>query len=267
MRRNAIIAIVIALVGGILVLAAIQRSLIFPRHLVRAPGEPRDKPAAAEQWWLETDEGPVEAWYLPGEGRSADEPGPAVIFAHGNGEVIDLWANLLRWYADRRIGALLVEYRGYGRSKGNPSTGKVTDDLIAFRQRLIDRPEVDPDRLIYHGRSLGGGAVCALADRHEPAALILQSTFTSLSDLAWHHYMAPSFLLRDEFDNEAYLAEADIPVFLSHGIHDEIIPVGQARQLHRAAPDSELLELECGHNDCPMRWDRIAGFLESVFDS
>jgi len=259
--RTALIAIPVLVLLVFAMLAAFQRQLVFPRQMMRSPDQPRSLPEEGEQWWLETPEGTVEAWYLDGDGRSEEHPGPAVIFGHGNGEVIDHWPGLMRWYADRGIGVLLVEYRGYGRSAGNPSSDKITDDFVAFRERLTDRPEVDADRLIYHGRSLGGGAVCNLARRHPPAALILQSTFTSLADLAWHHYMAPSFLLQDEFDNLGYVSESDVPNLITHGRSDEIIPVDQARRLHEAAADSTFVELDGGHNDGQMSWEKIESFL------
>lgn len=259
--RTALVAIPLVLLAAVVMLLAFQRQLLFPRHMIRAPDQPRGLPDGGEQWWLETPEGDLEAWYLKGDGRSEAHPGPAVVFGHGNGEVIDHWPRLMRWYADRGIGVLLVEYRGYGRSAGRPSSDNITDDFAAYRQRLADRPEVDAGRLIYHGRSLGGGAVCNLARRHPPAAFILQSTFTSLADMAWHHYFAPSFVLRDEFDNIDYVSETDVPILITHGRRDDIIPIQQARQLHEAAANSTFVELEGGHNDGEMPWDRIESFL------
>ncbi|MFB6263372.1 MAG: alpha/beta hydrolase [Bradymonadaceae bacterium] len=243
------------------VLTALQRQLIFPASLLSAPDAPDTLPTGARQWWLEVEGGRVEGWYLPGEGRSADSPGPAVMFAHGNGELIDQWPDLLRWYARRGVGALLVEYRDYGRSEGTPSIEAVRRDMQSFRDRLTARPEVDPSRLILHGRSLGGGAVCATAEESLPAALILQSTFTSIADLAWDHYRAPSFLVRADFDNRTCVETLDAPILITHGARDEVVPVRHGRRLRDAADRARYLELDCGHNDCPTRWDEIADFL------
>lgn len=263
MKRLAIVFTSVVLLG-IGMLVGLQRQMIFPRHLVEAPDKPRRLPPDAERLWLETPEGRVEAWYARGDERSADTPGPAVIFAHGNGEIIDHWPQLLEWYAARGVSALLVEYRGYGRSDGEPSAQKIGDDMLGFYEMLVDRPEVDADRLIFHGRSLGGGAVCLLARQAEPAALILQSTFTSLAELARHHFYVPSFLLRDEFDNLSYVGAASLPVLITHGSEDSVVPVEHARRLHDAAPNSVYVEIEGrGHNDAPMPWDSIASFLRS----
>ena len=69
-------------------IARLQRSILFPRHLVRAPAQPPHV-LGLERWWLSTEQGEVEACVLPGQGVSAERSGPVVLFAHGNGELID----------------------------------------------------------------------------------------------------------------------------------------------------------------------------------
>src|SRR5688572_30832441 len=109
--------------------------------------------------------GPVEGWFLPAYGVAAGRPGPAVIFAHGNAEIIDPYALELEPYRRMGVSVLLPEFRGYGRSGGEPSEEGITDDFVAFHDLLAARPDVDPSRIVFHGRSLGGGVVCALAAR------------------------------------------------------------------------------------------------------
>lgn len=240
---------------------ALQRSVLFPTHLVRAPAEPRTLPSSARQIHIDTDEGKVEGWYLEGEGRNDGAPGPAVVFAHGNAEIIDQWPELMAWYAERGIGALLAEYRGYGRSSGNPTADKIAADFRLFGDWLAARPEVDSDRLIYHGRSLGGGAVCRLAESRPPAALILQSTFTSVADLAWDHYKVPQALIGDKFPNDAIVADYDGPTLVVHGVRDDIVPVEHGRRLREAASRAAYVELDGGHNDTTIPWERVERFL------
>lgn len=242
---------------------SLQRSILFPTHLIRAPDSPRTLPGAAEQCHIDTDEGAVEGWYLRGEGRTEASSGPALLFAHGNGEIIDQWPELMEWYAARGLSTLLAEYRGYGRSAGSPTAGKITDDFRRFGDWLARRPEVDADRLVYHGRSLGGGAVCGLAETRPPAALILQSTFTSVADLAWDHYRVPEALLTDELAVEPVVADFEGPVFVFHGSRDEIVPVAHGRRLRDVARHVDYLEIDAGHNDAAVPWDRIEAFLDN----
>ena len=85
------------------------------------------------------------------------------------------------------------------------------------------------------------------------AALGLESSFASLprlvSELGW-----PSWLLRDRFVPEQALADFAAPVLLVHGWRDEVIGIGHAHSLRAALPQAQLLELDCGHNDCPRPW-------------
>jgi fermentation-respiration switch protein FrsA (DUF1100 family) len=254
------------LLGLYLVYAAVmfgcQRRLIFPRDLaVPRPNAGQGIPRL-ERLWLETPAGKVEGWFLPGDGVSPQQPGPAVIFAHGNAELIDDWPLEMSAYRRLGVSVLLPEYRGYGRSAGAPSQKALTEDFVQFYDLLAARPEVDRRRIIFHGRSIGGGVVCALAAERPPAALVLQSTFTSVADFA-KRYLVPRFLVTDPFDNEAVLPRLTCPVILFHGRRDNIIPFAQAEALQRAARGSRLVVYDCAHNDCPPDW---VDFMRAVAD-
>jgi hypothetical protein len=219
-----------------------------------------------ERWTLDHDDGVVEAFFIPGRGCTPDQPGPAVIFAHGNGELIDYWPEMLAPFRELGVSLLLPEYRGYGRSAGEPSEDGIVEDYVQYYDRLVERPEVDPSRVVFVGRSLGGGVVSALARRRAPAALILQSTFTSVPALAARWYV-PRILIRDAFDTLDLLERGfRAPVLVFHGTEDTLIPVSHARQLARAV-DAELVLYAAGHNDLPPAesdyWDRVERFLRA----
>ena len=135
----------------------LQRQMLFPRSYAVAPAN-LNKPAALREVWIDTPEGKVEAWFLPGEGVNRELPGPAVLFAHGNAEVIDNNLDLMRGYSQLGISVMACEYRGYGRSAGSPSQSAITEDFIRFFDALVAMPEVDRSRIFFNGRSLGGGA-------------------------------------------------------------------------------------------------------------
>ncbi len=265
-KRSVVVLLALVLgLGGVVLF--MQRLFLFPRHLVQTvPGAAEATPGL-EQLWLDTRQGKVEAWFLPGEGASAQTPGPAVIFAHGNGEVIDHWPGQLARYRAMGYSVLLPEYRGYGRSAGSPTAVAITDDFVRFYDLLVARPEVDGARVVFHGRSLGGGAVCALAARRKPQAVILQSTFTSVRNIM-RGYMIPGFMVMDPFDNEAVIASLDVPLLVIHGKRDALIPHHHARRLVEVAPQGRLVSYDCDHNDCPPAWgpfwSELQGFLEAL---
>jgi len=225
-----------------------QRQIMFPRGMIPAPSPDPGKAPGREQLWLETLSGRVEAWYLP-PAKPPQRPGPAVIFAHGNGELIDFWPDELAPFGRMGIGVLLVEYPGYGRSEGSPSQGSITEAFAAAYDRLKERPDIDPDRIVLFGRSLGGGAVCALAQARPSAALILMSTFINVHAFA-KNFLVPSFLVRDPFDNLAVVKTYPQPILIIHGQHDEIIPYRHGMMLYRTASNAKLLSYDCRHNDC-----------------
>lgn len=258
------VVVVLGYLEGHVVFRSLQRALLFPTYAVRVPSEPNTLPEEGEQLWLEKNGARIEAWLLPPTARDSngeDRQHPAVIFGHGNAESIDDWPRELEWYRRRGFYVLLPEYRGYGRSTGKPGEAQITSDLVDFYDRLVAKSAVDGESIVFHGRSLGGGAVCQLLEHRPARALILQSTFTSIDAIAWRHYFAPGFLVTDHFDNLEVISEVEIPVLILHGKRDELIPHSHGRKLHRAASNSRFVSLaRCGHN-CPTPWSEVGEFL------
>lgn len=239
-----------------------QESLIYPgsdREPMPAPG-PTDP--AVQQIWLETESGlALEGWYQPGRGRSAEDPGAAVLFFHGNGDLIDERWNVSGPYVERGLSFLAVEYRGYGRVGGAVDKDAMIADAHRWRAWLVKRPEVDPKRLVHHGISLGGAFALSVAETHPPAAVILESTFVSVDDLA-DRYLAPEAMLRHRYDNGRIIARVQVPVLIVHGRNDWVIPSWHARRLHALAPRSTLVETDAGHSNYRTDWDAILAFLD-----
>lgn len=231
----------------------VGRMALFPRFAAVALPRAGEGVDNLHRMWLKTNQGDVESWLILGDGVSAESPGPVVVFAHGNAELIEYWPEQLAPYLRMGVSVYLPEYRGYGRSAGTPSERAITDDFVRFHDLLVARPEVDGSRIAYHGRSLGGGAVCQLASHRPPAALILMSTFTSVCDIA-KRYMVPRRLWLDPFDSLPVVQRLGVPTLIVHGHRDTLIPVEHARSLHRAAPGSRLVLYDADHNDCPPDW-------------
>lgn len=234
----------------------LQRWILFPSSLAVPHRHAGKGVRGLERLWRDTEAGRVEAWFLPADGASASNPVPAVIFAHGNAELIEFWPATLEPYRRLGMSVLLPEYRGYGRSAGKPSEATLADDFTWFYDQLAARPDVDPKRIVYHGRSLGGGAVCALAAKRPPAAMILQSTFSSIVEIA-RRYFVPKSLVVDPFDNVAVIKNLTAPLMIVHGTEDRLIPVSHAHALIAAQPKAQLILYNADHNDCPPDWDAL----------
>jgi fermentation-respiration switch protein FrsA (DUF1100 family) len=244
-----------------------SRQIIFPRsHVGYPPGSSSQSIPGIEKTWLDTASGKVEAWFMPPAAQPS-KPAPVVIFTHGNAELIDFAPVEHKPFTQLGIGVLLVEYPGYGRSEGRPSQKSITDALIVAYDMLIERKDVDPDKIILYGRSLGGGAACALAAERPVHALILASTFTSVKSMA-ARYLIPGFIVRDPFDNRTVVQSFSGPILIIHGKNDDLIPYRHGKALHKASKNAKLITYNCGHNDCPPDytefWKDISVFLRET---
>jgi len=248
----------------------IQRSILFPSGLVGgAAGAPGvSAPPGVEVLTLDIPGGQVEAWFIPGEGVSADSPGPLVVFAHGNAELIDHWPDGLRGYKQLGISVLLPEFRSYGRSDGEPSQQALKQDYIQFYDLVAAKPEVDPARVILHGRSIGGAVVAQLATERPSAAMIQQSSPASIKRMA-RRFLAPGLLVKDPFDSVKVIESYPSPVLVMHGSKDMTIPPSHANLLAQASthPNTKLILYGVDHNTLPPAgpyWDHIEQFLEDA---
>jgi pimeloyl-ACP methyl ester carboxylesterase len=242
-----------------------QRQIMFPRFSIEIPPK-CENPPFMEKIWIKTSFGKTEAWFLPPEPKNKLTPAPAVIFAHGNGELIDLWPDELKKFNRFGIGVFLVEYPGYGRSEGTPSQKNIRETFNNAYDVLTERKDVDPAKIILLGRSLGGGAVCLLAAERPSAALILLSTFTGTRSFA-KKYFVPGFLVRDPFDNLSVIRHYSKPVLVVHGKVDEVIPYSHGTALYKSTPRATMITYACGHNDCPPDWDVFWRDIESFLDA
>jgi len=242
---------VTALAGGALYLSYLSM-LYFMQGAIIYPGTNNrvdriaPQPKGAELFHISITEGNVEALFLPASADASGPRQPAVIFGHGNGEVIDYWVSALGGFQERGVSVLLVEYPGYGRSTGSPSEQSIRAAMDAAYDRLAADPHVDPDRIFGFGQSLGGGAICLLARDRPLRALILQSTFTSLDAFAASHW-APGFLLRDHFDNLSVARSFRGSMLVIHGRYDRLIPWKQGLRLASASEHAIFRLYDCAH--------------------
>jgi fermentation-respiration switch protein FrsA (DUF1100 family) len=136
----------------------------------------------------------------------------------------------------------------------------VTAAALAAFDWLSGQPLVDGTRIVAYGRSLGGGAAAIVAKERNPAALVLESTFTSIRSFA-HRFWIPEFAVLDPFDSLSAVERYSGPVLVLHGTDDTLVPPEHAKLLAAASRRSELHLLACGHNDCERPWPVIQSFL------
>jgi hypothetical protein len=226
---------------------------VFQARLVYFPGPaPSLTPAALglahRELELATADGErLHAWFLPREGASG-----AVLVCHGNAGSIEQRLELARAFHELGWAVLLFDYRGYGGSSGRPSEeGTVRDAEAAFAHLTVVEG-LAPERIVLYGESLGVGVALELALRRPAAALIAESGFTSLPDMAAEVYpfLPARWLARIRYDNLPKIARLARPLLIVHSPEDEIVPVAHAHRLFAAAREPKRLVLTGGgHND------------------
>jgi len=175
----------------------------------------------------------------------------AVLFFHGNAGNVSHRLDYLRMFRELGFSVLIFDYRGFGKSSGEPSETGTYQDAEAAWNYLVETRRIAPSSIVLFGESLGGAVAAWLAARVKPRALIITSTFTSLPDLGAKLYpLFPVRLLaRYEYNTRKYLQAATCPVLIVHSREDEIVPFEHGEQLYTAAHEpKQLLEIHGGHN-------------------
>jgi len=226
-----------------------QTKLMFPVEFAGRPG-PNPTGGGIQVIELDTDEGKTTAWLIPAANADAESPAPLVVFFHGNAELIDQQQDLVALYHGLGVSVLLMEYRGYGHSDGTPSQSHIVADAVQIIEQALAREDIDADRLVLHGRSIGGGMATQVALRTDPLALIVESTGASVADMAWR-YGVPPFLVRNPLRTADAFERLDIPILIMHGQRDEVFPVSNAHTLAAAGSDTTLLLFDASHNTLP----------------
>ena len=191
----------------------------------------------------------LHGWYLP-----RDDSRGAVLFCHGNaGNITHREEILRRLHHVTKVSVLIFDYRGYGRSQGKPSEAGVLADARAARDWLARRENLPPERLILMGESLGGAVAVHLAAEGPARGLILESTFTSLPDVAAHHFpwVPVRLLMRTRLDALSKIKDYRGPLLQCHGDQDTIVPYELGRRLFEAANEPKQFITFAGgdHND------------------
>jgi fermentation-respiration switch protein FrsA (DUF1100 family) len=188
----------------------------------------------------------LHGWFVP-----APHARGVVLFFHGNAGNISHRLDYLRMFSELGFSVFIFDYRGFGKSSGEPSEIGTYQDGEAAWNYLVETRRVAPSSIVLFGESLGGAVAAWLAARVKPRALIITSTFTSLPDLGAKLYpLFPVRLLtRYEYNTRKYLQAATCPVLIVHSREDEIVPFEHGEQLYAAAHEpKQLLEIHGGHN-------------------
>lgn len=196
-------------------------------------------------WFQAADGAKLHGWYCP-----CDKPKAVILYAHGNaGNITHRQSRLKQLQKDQQVTTFIFDYRGYGRSEGSPTVAGVLKDARAARKYLAEKAKVKESEVVLLGESLGGAVVVNLAGEDGAKGLILENTFSSLKEVAEHHYPKLAWMVpAGKLDSVALLKKYSGPVLQCHGDVDQVIPYSLGVKLHEAAPGPKTFVKLSGHD-------------------
>ena len=189
----------------------------------------------------------LHGWYVP-----AAQARGVILFLHGNAGNISHRLDSIAIFRELGLDTLIIDYRGYGQSQGKPSEQGTYLDAEAAWHHLVNDRGVAADRIIVFGRSLGGAVAAWLANQHTPAALMIESSFSSALDMArkLYPFMPVRLITRLEYPVSLYVSQLQCPLLVIHSRDDEIIPFTMAEAIYDSAMEPKsLLEIWGDHNN------------------
>ena len=207
----------------------------------------------------------LHGWYC-----KCERPQAIVLFAHGNGENIATRTRLLRELLNKaRVSVFIFDYRGYGRSEGEATIDGALADARAARSKLCELASIPDSEMLLMGDSLGGAIVVQLAAESAPRGLVLQSTFSSLKEIAKVHFgFMAAVVDATKLDSATRIKAYSGPLFQSHGNRDGVIPFEMGRKLFQSAnePRTFFTVRDAGHNNwlTPEYLEALSKFISEL---
>jgi len=240
------IAIVIYLVLVILMVVFQSRFIYFPER--RIYETPRIIGLPFEDVSFEASDGvKLSGWFIP-----AEKPAGVILFCHGNAGNISHRLDSIQIFHSLGLSTFIFDYRGFGQSDGKVTEKGTYLDAEAAWNYLVGKKQAAPSEIIIFGRSLGGAVASWLAKEHTPKGLIIESTFSSVQDIAadLYPYLPVKLLARFHYNAVDYIRRVKCPLMVIHSRNDDIIPFKHGRRLFEAAHEpKEFLEITGSHNE------------------
>ena len=266
----------------VIVLAAVlvaRENYLFDRWLAFFPtreitNTPDDLGMDFEEVYFTAADGTrLHGWFIPGRGDDT------LVWFHGNaGNISSRVYNIMLLYQHVGANVFIFDYRGYGLSEGKPSEKGVYSDGEGALAYLRSREDIDHDRLVLFGRSLGGCVVAELATRNRTKGVIIESSFTSVDAMSAHtrptltRFIPTRLLVRSRFDSISKMPRIHSPVMIVHGDRDVTVPIHMGRELFEAANEPKrFYEIKgANHDDTHMvggkaYFDALREFVDSPY--
>jgi uncharacterized protein len=245
-----------------------NRLIFFPPRYPDGFVSPEAYGIHPEEVWLTASDGiKLNAYFF-----AAPQSSRVILWFHGNAENIGMGIGQLKALEQLGVNVFELDYRGYGKSEGSPGEAGVYRDAEAAYSYLAQSRHFDPKSIFIYGHSLGGAVAVDLASRYECGGLIVESSFTSVPEMASHIYRVSlaRYIPKSRFDSLGKIARVKAPVLIIHGTGDPVVPFAMGRRLYEAASEPKtFLPIEGGGHDDPYvvggraYFNRLGAFIQS----
>lgn len=215
-----------------------NKMIFFPMAFPEGYWDTSGFPGQLDDCTFQTEDGVrLHGWFARAAEPQNNSSAPTLLFFHGNaGNITHRLPNIAS-LVQLGIQVFIFDYRGYGKSQGRPTEQGVYADAIAAYDYLLSRNDIDKNRIVFFGRSLGGAVAVELATRRPCDKLILESTFTSIKDMTKIMFggLPVHYLVRTKFDSLTKITRLQIPLLILHGNQDQVVPFTLGERLFHAA--------------------------------
>ena len=196
----------------------------------------------------------LHGWFVPGKKSSPDEDLHTLLWFHGNaGNINHRLENIKMLHERVQVNVFIIDYRQYGRSEGKISEKGTYIDAGAALAHLHSRKEINQEKIIFFGRSLGSAVAVELALKEKCRALILETPFTSILEMGkkLYPFLPVSLLLKTKYDSLSKIRNIKVPILIMHGDKDDLVPFEHGKRLYDMANEpKEFYTIPgAGHND------------------
>jgi hypothetical protein len=248
--RSIVLPIVIGIiVGSVFIVIFEERMIYFPYKYPDGYWERERLGLTVEDCYFTTSDNiRLHGWFI-----SSQQARASLLVCHGNAGNISHRIDLAKKLLSLHINVFMFDYRGYGRSEGEPSEEGLYRDAAAAYDYLLTRHDVDSNHIIAFGQSLGSAVAVDLATKRQCKALILEAGFSSAADVAqslfW--WLPIHFFIRSKFDSFTKITSLSLPILFIHGENDRTIPLALGKKLYNAANKPKWLYAipNADHND------------------
>ena len=214
--------------------------IYFPDYPSRLAGDWHPNGLTVEDVWISADDGTrLHAWWIPRDGASF-----TFLSFHGNAGNIADRVYVDRFLHDLPANVLAVEYRGYGKSEGQPREEDFYSDARAALRYLVEKRAIDSQHVVAYGQSLGTAIAVDLASETNVGGVVLEAPFTSLAAMARRAYWflpGLSVLAGSQFDTKNKIRRIKGPVLVVQCTTDPVIPPDLGRDVYAAASSPRTL--------------------------